>query len=47
MMINPHVVLEGMGIMQIDSEEQWTFGQEDSYRVLTRTGRRADETNIC
>jgi hypothetical protein len=36
MMINPHVVLEGMGIMKIDSEEQWTFGQEDSYRVLTR-----------
>ncbi len=36
MMVNPHVVLEGMGIIEIDSEEQWTFGQEDSYRVLTR-----------
>jgi len=36
LMINPHVVLEGMGIIKIDSEEQWTFGQEDSYRVLTR-----------
>jgi hypothetical protein len=36
MMINPHIVLEGIGVIKIDSEEQWTFGQEDSYRVLTR-----------
>jgi hypothetical protein len=36
LMVNPQIVLEGMGIIKIDSEKQWTFGQEDSYRVLTR-----------
>jgi len=36
MIVNPRVVLEGMGIMHIGSEEDWVFGQEDSYSVLTR-----------
>lgn len=36
MMIDPHVVLEGMGIVKVENGRQWTFGQEDSYRVLTK-----------
>ena len=34
MLINPRVVLEAVGIINVESGRQWSFGQEDSYRVL-------------
>jgi len=34
MMINPRVVLEGMGVVKIDEKQQWTFSREDAYKVL-------------
>jgi len=33
-LINPRVVLEAAGMVNIEAGRQWSFGQEDSYRVL-------------
>ncbi len=36
MLINPRVVLEGLGIVEISEKENWTFSQQGSFEVLTR-----------
>jgi hypothetical protein len=35
MLINPHVVLEGLGIVDVSNKKNWTFSRRDSVEVFT------------